>query len=256
MGRCEGRASRLPRFPATALARLALLLTAAAAVAAALEYEGGPGQWARYARWDGAGAAGRLSLLVKTNLSRALVLYLDDGGDCDFLELLVADGRLQLRFTIHCAEPARLHTETRVDDHRWHRVLLTRHRRETRLEVDNERKRAEVRSKRAEMEVVSDLFVGGIPPDVRLSALTSSTAKYEPPFRGLIANLMVGEAPPLLLDGQGVHSDVDYLCELHSPCGHGGTCSLHQGQAVCDCGDSGFRGSYCQEGKLDYAKMS
>ncbi|KAG7256480.1 hypothetical protein CRUP_015724 [Coryphaenoides rupestris] len=245
MGRCEGRASRSLRFLAVTL----VLLLAATTPSTALEYEGVPGQWARYGRWD-AGAAGDLSLILKTNLSKALVLYVDDGGDCDFLELLLADGRLQLRFTIHCAEPARLHTETRVDDQRWHRVLLTRNRRETSLAVDNEVKTAEVRSKRAEMAVASDLFVGGIPPDVRLSALTSSTVKYEPPFYGLIANLRVGEAPPLLLDGQGVHNDADYLCELHSPCGHGGACSLHQGEAVCDCGDSGYKGSYCQEGKL------
>uniref|UniRef100_A0A8C5B6H0 Neurexin-2-like n=1 Tax=Gadus morhua TaxID=8049 RepID=A0A8C5B6H0_GADMO len=241
MGRCEGRPSRSVCFPAV----LALL----AAAAVALEYEGVPGQWARYSRWD-AKAEGDLSLIVKTNLSKALVLYLDDGGNCDFLELLVVDGRLQLRFTIHCVEPARLHTETRVNDHRWHRVLLTRNHRETRLVVDNENKRAEVKAKRGEMVVASDLFVGGIPPDVRLSALTSSTVKYEPPFQGLIANLKVGEAAPLLLDGQGVHNDVDYLCELHSPCGHGGACSLHQGQAVCDCSNSGYKGSYCQEGKL------
>ncbi|XP_059912210.1 neurexin 2a [Gadus macrocephalus] len=238
MGRCEGRPSRSVCFPAV----LALL----AATAVALEYEGVPGQWARYSRWD-AKAEGDLSLIVKTNLSKALVLYLDDGGNCDFLELLVVDGRLQLRFTIHCVEPARLHTETRVNDHRWHRVLLTRNHRETRLVVDNENKRAEVKAKRGEMVVASDLFVGGIPPDVRLSALTSSTVKYEPPFQGLIANLKVGEAAPLLLDGQGVHNDVDYLCELHSPCGHGGACSLHQGQAVCDCSNSGYKGSYCQE---------
>ena len=244
MGRCEGRPSRSLCFPAAALALLA------AATAVALEYEGVPGQWARYSRWD-AEATGDLSLILKTNLSEALVLYLDDGGNCDFLELLVVDGRLQLRFTIHCVEPARLHTETRVDDHRWHRVLLARDHRETRLTVDNEDKRAEVRSKRGEMVVASDLFVGGIPPDVRLSALTSSTVKYEPPFQGLIANLKVGEAAPLLLDGQGVHNDVDYLCELHSPCGHGGACSLHQGAAVCDCSSSGgYKGSYCQEGKL------
>ncbi|CAL8365001.1 unnamed protein product [Lota lota] len=239
MGRCEGRPSRSLCF----LAALALL----AASAAALEYEGVPGQWARYSRWD-AKATGDLSLIVKTNLSKALVLYLDDGGNCDFLELLVVDGRLQLRFTIHCVEPAWLHTETRVNDHRWHRVLLTRNHRETRLAVDNEHKLAEVKSKRGEMVVASDLFVGGIPPDVRLSALTSSTVKYEPPFQGLIANLKVGEAAPLLLDGQGVHNDVDYLCEIHSPCGHGGACSLHQGEAVCDCSNSGYKGSYCQEG--------
>uniref|UniRef100_A0AAQ4PRP8 Neurexin 2 n=1 Tax=Gasterosteus aculeatus aculeatus TaxID=481459 RepID=A0AAQ4PRP8_GASAC len=211
--------------------------------AVALEYEGVPGQWTRYGQWD-AKATGELSFILKTNTSKALVLYLDDGGNCDFLELLIADGRLHMRFTIHCAEPASLHTETRIDDLRWHRVLLSRDHRETRLVVDNEEKVAEVKSKRNEMVVASDLYVGGISPDVRLSALTSSTVKYEPPFRGLIANLKLGEALPLLLDGQAVHSDLEYICITHSPCGKKGLCSVSKGEVVCDCINTGYTGSY------------
>lgn len=214
----------------------------------ALEYEGVPGQWTRYSQWDAA-ATGELSFILKTNMSKALVLYLDDGGNCDFLELLVADGRLQLRFTIHCAEPASVHTETRVSDLRWHRVLISRHQRETRLLVDNEEKAAEVKSKRKEMAVASDLYVGGISPDVRLSALTSSTVKYEPPFQGFIANLKLGEALPVLLDGQAVRSDLEYICATQSPCGELGLCSVSQGEVVCDCSNSSFRGKYCHEGE-------
>ncbi|XP_077402058.1 neurexin-2-beta isoform X8 [Vanacampus margaritifer] len=212
----------------------------------ALEYEGIPGQWTRYGQWD-AKTTAELSFILKTNISKALVLYLDDGGDCDFLELLVSDGRLQLRFAIHCAEPASLHTETRIDDLRWHRVLLSRNYRETKLLVDNEEKAAEVKSKRKEMAVASDLYVGGISPDVRLSALTSSTVKYEPPFEGLIANLKVGEALPVLLDGQSVHSDMDYICDAHSPCNNGGLCSVSQGEVLCDCINTSYVGSYCHE---------
>ncbi|XP_061607985.1 neurexin-2-like isoform X5 [Phyllopteryx taeniolatus] len=234
MAKCHNKASWL-------LFLVHLVLTGRA-----LEYEGIPGQWTRYGQWD-AKTTAELSFILKTNISKALVLYLDDGGDCDFLELLIADGRLQLRFAIHCAEPASLHTETRIDDLRWHRVLLSRNYRETKLLVDNEEKAAEVKSKRKEMVVASDLYVGGISPDVRLSALTSSTVKYEPPFEGLIANLKVGEALPVLLDGQSVHSDMDYICDAHSPCYNGGLCSVSQGEVLCDCINTSFVGSYCHE---------
>ncbi|XP_036379307.1 neurexin 2a isoform X3 [Megalops cyprinoides] len=223
-----------------------LVLAGLVAAAAALEFSGTPGQWARYGRWD-AGSGGELSFSMKTNVSRALVLYLDDGGNCDFLELLIAGGRLQLRFAIHCAEPATLHMETPVSDERWHMVLLTRNYRETALLVDSEAKVAEVKSKRREMAVVSDLFVGGIPPDVRLSALTSSTVKYEPPYLGLIANLKVGETPPTLLNSQGVQSDLDYLCTKQNPCLNGGFCSVQQGEVHCDCSLTHFQGKYCSE---------
>ncbi|XP_061559363.1 neurexin-2-like isoform X6 [Phycodurus eques] len=234
MAKCHNKASWL-------LFLVHLVLTGSA-----LEYEGIPGQWTRYGQWD-AKTTAELSFILKTNISKALVLYLDDGGDCDFLELLIADGRVQLRFAIHCAEPASLHTETRIDDLRWHRVLLSRNYRETKLLVDNEEKAAEVKSKRKEMVVASDLYVGGISPDVRLSALTSSTVKYEPPFEGLIANLKVGEALPVLLDGQSVHSDMDYICDAHSPCYNGGLCSVSQGEVLCDCINTSFVGSYCHE---------
>ncbi|XP_051990512.1 neurexin-1-like isoform X1 [Xyrauchen texanus] len=214
--------------------------------AGALEFGGAPGQWARYARWE-AGSIGELSFSLKTNVSKALVLYLDDGGNCDFLELLIGGGHLHLRFAIHCAEPATLQMETRVNDDRWHMVLLTRNYRETMLMVDGETKVTEVRSKRKEMAVVSDLFVGGIPPDVRLSALTSSTVKYEPPFLGLISNLKVGEIPPTLLNSNGIQNDLEYLCSKQNPCLNGGYCSVQFGEVQCDCSHTRFRGKYCKE---------
>nr|XP_019809992.1 PREDICTED: menin-like [Bos indicus] len=70
----------------------------------------------------GSMALGELSFSLRTNATRALLLYLDDGGDCDFLELLLVDGRLRLRFTLSCAEPATLQLDTPVADDRWHMV--------------------------------------------------------------------------------------------------------------------------------------
>ncbi|XP_077597714.1 neurexin-2-beta isoform X9 [Stigmatopora nigra] len=235
------RCLRFPSWPLFPLALISLLSRVRV-----LEFGGAPGQWARYGRWE-AGSVGELSFSLKSNISKALVLYLDDGGNCDFLELLIVGERLQLRFAIHCAEPAVLHTETRVSDDRWHMVLLTRNYRETLLMVDGETKVAEVKSKRKEMAVVSDLFVGGIPPDVRLSALTSSTVKYEPLFMGLISNLKVGETPPTLLNSQGIQSDLEYLCAKQNPCFNGGICSIQFGEVHCDCTHTRFRGKYCKE---------
>ncbi|XP_049635515.1 neurexin-2-beta isoform X5 [Suncus etruscus] len=136
-------------------------------------------------------------------------------------------------------------------------VLLTRDARRTALAVDGEARAAEVRSKRREMQVASDLFVGGIPPDVRLSALTLSTVKYEPPFRGLLANLKLGERPPALLGSQGLSgaaapaapADADPLCApARNPCANGGLCTLlAPGEVGCDCSHTGFGGKFCSE---------
>ncbi|XP_062892671.1 neurexin-2-like isoform X16 [Mobula hypostoma] len=238
-----------PSFEPRRCAPLPLLLVLAclAGPGWALEFGGSAGQWARYGRWEEAGSSGQLSFSLRTNVSRALLLYVDDGGYCDFLELMVAGGHLRLRFTIFCAEPAELVSQARVDDDRWHMVVLTRNNRETRLMVDGHSQAAAVRSKRQDMTVASDLFVGGIPPDVRLSALTSSTAKYEPPYHGLLANLKLGEAPPLLISSQGIRGEDELVCARHNPCLNGGSCSARGGQAVCDCTGTGYRGKVCGE---------
>uniref|UniRef100_A0A7N4P345 Neurexin 2 n=1 Tax=Sarcophilus harrisii TaxID=9305 RepID=A0A7N4P345_SARHA len=221
-------------------------------------FGGGPGQWARYGRWAGAAGSGELSFSLRTNASRALLLYLDDGGNCDFLELLLVEGRLRLRFALSCAEPATLHLDTPVADDRWHMVLLTRDARRTALAVDGEARAAEVRSKRRHMEVASDLFVGGVPPDVRLSALTLSTVKYEPPFRGLLANLKLGERPPALLGSQGLRGGAaDPLCAARNPCANGGLCTvLGPGEVGCDCSHTGFGGKFCSEGEAGGPSVS
>uniref|UniRef100_A0A803TYZ4 Neurexin 2 n=1 Tax=Anolis carolinensis TaxID=28377 RepID=A0A803TYZ4_ANOCA len=235
--------------PVRLLVPLALLVASMlspGAGGAALEFSGTTGQWARYARWD-ASSLGELSFSLKTNVSRALVLYLDDGGNCDFLELLILEGRFRLRFTISCAEPASLHLETPINDDRWHMLLLTRNYRETMLVVDGEARVAEVKSKRRDMTVESDLFVGGIPPDVRLSALTLSTVKYEMPFRGIVANLKVGDMPPALLGSQGIRSDMEYLCTKQNPCVNGGICTVINSEVQCDCSLTGFQGKFCSE---------
>ncbi|XP_078062350.1 neurexin-2-like [Mustelus asterias] len=232
--------------PTARLLRLVVLLASAVGLNGALEFGGAAGQWARYARWD-AGSLGELSFSLRTNATKALLLYVDDGGYCDFLELMIVDGRLRLRFTIFCVEPATLHTDARVADDRWHMVLLTRNYRETMLVVDAETKAAEVKSKRRDMTVASDLFVGGIPPDVRLSTLTSSTVKYELPFRGLITNLKVGDTPAVLLGSQGIQNDMEYLCSRQNPCLNGGVCSIINSKVICDCTDTGHRGTLCGE---------
>uniref|UniRef100_A0A803SVW5 Neurexin 2 n=1 Tax=Anolis carolinensis TaxID=28377 RepID=A0A803SVW5_ANOCA len=239
--------------PVRLLVPLALLVASMlspGAGGAALEFSGTTGQWARYARWD-ASSLGELSFSLKTNVSRALVLYLDDGGNCDFLELLILEGRFRLRFTISCAEPASLHLETPINDDRWHMLLLTRNYRETMLVVDGEARVAEVKSKRRDMTVESDLFVGGIPPDVRLSALTLSTVKYEMPFRGIVANLKVGDMPPALLGSQGIRSDMEYLCTKQNPCVNGGICTVINSEVQCDCSLTGFQGKFCSEESWD-----
>ncbi|XP_073434536.1 neurexin-2-beta isoform X7 [Dendrobates tinctorius] len=228
-----------------------------------LQFYGAPGQWVRYSRptlASGNGGWGEdLTLRLRTNASRGLLLYQDDEGDCDFLELALDGGRPRLRFSISCSEPAVVRLPRVVSDGLWHGIVIGGNGREGWLAVDGERGAAEVRSKRRETILRSDLFVGGLPSDLRLSALTLGGAKYEPPFLGELEGLKLGGRPAQLLASQGVGGTEEeedrgddrervHSCRGANPCLNGGRCRDDvEGEIRCDCRDTGYHGENCSE---------
>uniref|UniRef100_A0AAR2IUR5 Neurexin 3a n=1 Tax=Pygocentrus nattereri TaxID=42514 RepID=A0AAR2IUR5_PYGNA len=223
---------------------LQLLLSTVLGPCLGLEFTGARGQWARYLRWD-ASTRSDLSFQFKTDVSTALVLYFDDSGYCDFLQLMVVEGKLQLQFSIECAETTVV-SDKRVNDSSWHFVSLGRYNLRTVLGVDGETKADEVRPQRQYMKIVSDLFLGGVPQDIRTSALTLPTAKDLPPFKGVIRDLKYGNKEPTLLSSQKVRMDMEGIC-TENPCENGGVCSLMDGEPLCDCSKTEYTGRFCSE---------
>ncbi|KAM6180444.1 neurexin-1 isoform 13-T13 [Erethizon dorsatum] len=248
-----------------ALLCLALLLLGCwAELGSGLEFPGAEGQWTRFPKWN-ACCESELSFELKTRAARGLVLYFDDEGFCDFLELvLTRGGRLQLSFSIFCAEPATLLADTPLNDGAWHRVRLRRQFRNTTLLIDRvEARWVEVQSKRRDMTVFSGLFVGGLPPELRAAALklTRASVREHAPFRGWIRDVRVDAARTLPEDGAEVRLDDDEPsgggpCEAEEGVGgvclNGGVCSVVDDRAVCDCSRTGFRGEDCSQGKEEY----
>uniref|UniRef100_A0A4W4EJU3 Neurexin-3a n=1 Tax=Electrophorus electricus TaxID=8005 RepID=A0A4W4EJU3_ELEEL len=225
--------------------QLQLLLSTVLGPCLGLEFAGARGQWARYLRWD-ASTRSDLSFQFKTDASTALILYFDDGGHCDFLQLMVAEGRLQLRFSIDCAE-ATVVSDKRVNDSVWHFASLGRYNLRTVLGVDGQSKADEVRPRRQYMKIVSDLFLGGVPQDIRTSALTLPAAKDMPTFKGVIRDLKYGNKQPVLLSSQKVRMNMEGIC-TENPCENGGLCSLVDGEPLCDCSKTEYTGRFCREG--------
>ncbi|XP_054861532.1 neurexin 3a isoform X1 [Amphiprion ocellaris] len=209
-----------------------------------LEFLGTPGQWARYLRWD-ASTRGDLSFQFKTEASEALLLYFDDGGYCDFLQLSVVEGRLQLRFSIDCAETT-IVSDRRVDDGSWHVATLSRYNLRTVLVLDGQAKADEVQPQRQFMKIVSDLFLGGVPQDIRSGALTLPTVRNMQPFRGTITDLKYGISQPLFLGSLKVPLESEGWCTVN-PCENGGTCTVVDGEPVCDCSKTEYKGRFCSE---------
>ncbi|XP_039597895.1 neurexin 3a isoform X5 [Polypterus senegalus] len=229
-----------------------LLLCTLLGLCLGLEFTGTPGQWARYLRWD-ASTRSDLSFQFKTDVSTALLLYLDDGGYCDFLQLMIVEGKMQLQFSIDCAEST-IVSNKRVNDSNWHFVMISRNNLRTVLVVDSERNSDEVRPQRQYMKIVSDLFFGGVPLDIRSSALTLPTVKDQTPFKGIITDLKYGNTQPKLLSSQSVRLEMDGLC-TENPCENGGSCSVVEGQPKCDCTNTGYVGQFCSEATADVIRF-
>ncbi|XP_077190888.1 neurexin-1 isoform X34 [Paroedura picta] len=231
---------------------MALLLGCWAELGSGLEFPGAEGQWTRFPKWN-ACCESEMSFNMKTRSSSGLVLYFDDEGFCDFLELILTQGgRLQLSFSIFCAEPATLLSDMAVNDNLWHTVVIRRNFKNTTLLIDQaEAKWVEVKSKRRDMTVFSGLFLGGLPPELRLSTLkvTLSSVKDREPFKGWITDVRVNYTQSSPVESQEVRLDEQsHLCARDDVCLNGGVCSVLNDQAVCDCSQTGFRGKDCSEG--------
>ncbi|XP_058134530.1 neurexin-1 isoform X39 [Dasypus novemcinctus] len=239
-----------------------LLLGCWAELGSGLEFPGTEGQWTRFPKWN-ACCESEMSFQLKTRSARGLVLYFDDEGFCDFLELILTrGGRLQLSFSIFCAEPATLLADTPVNDGAWHSVRIRRQFRNTTLFIDHvEAKWVEVKSKRRDMTVFSGLFVGGLPPELRAAALklTLAAVREREPFKGWIRDVRVNSSQALPVDSGEVKLDDEppnsgggSPCEAGEEgeggvCLNGGVCSVVDDQAVCDCSRTGFRGKDCSQ---------
>ncbi|XP_019222539.1 neurexin-1a isoform X23 [Oreochromis niloticus] len=227
-----------------------LLICCFVEIGTCLEFTGAEGQWARFPVWN-ACCESEMSFNMKTRSSHGLLVYFDDEGFCDFLELLILNGKLSLRFSIFCAEPATVVSDTAVNDSQWHTVTIRRNFKNTTLMVDNEIKWVEVKSKRRDMTVFSHLFVGGIPPELRSVALrlTSAAVKDQLPFTGWITDIKVNNTESVMINSEGVLND---LCGTANMCLNGGVCSLINNEPTCDCSRTGFQGKDCSEGKEEY----
>lgn len=224
-----------------------LLICCFVEIGTCLEFTGAEGQWARFPVWN-ACCESEMSFNMKTKSSQGLLVYFDDEGFCDFLELLMLSGKLSLRFSIFCADPATVVSDTAVNDSQWHTVTIRRNFKNTTLTVDNEIKWAEVKSKRRDMTVFSPLFVGGIPLELRSVPLrlTSAAVKDQLSFTGWITDIKVNNTESEMINSEGVRVDV---CGRANTCLNGGICTLVNNQPTCDCSHTGFQGQDCSEGK-------
>ncbi|KAL1415924.1 hypothetical protein MTO96_028518 [Rhipicephalus appendiculatus] len=212
-----------------ATAVLPLVLSQESSLAAlgpsAVVLEGSSSSYAQLRRWQ-AGPQATLSLDFQTQEPSGLLLYADDGGHGDFVELKLVEGTLRA---------------------------------ETRLRVDDQ-------SDAGELQGTSDLhmgnessnsfvYVGGVPSwyGAKLAALSLPTVFFEPRLRGAVRNVVYASEhgrPPKRQEPigfKGVRLRSDEPCEQRDPCQHGGSCISTDTGAVCDCRGLDYEGSFCDQ---------
>ncbi|XP_078728154.1 neurexin-1-like isoform X8 [Lampetra fluviatilis] len=209
-----------------------------------LEFTGSLNQWTRFLQWD-PNLNGNLSFQFRTNMTDSFLLYLDDGGRCDYLKMVVSDSQVQLHVMMHCAVPLKLRAGRKVHNNAWHSVEVSVLFKNVTLTVHGETVHGEVSSVGQYLRVNSNLFVGGIPAEEK--ARRMHLDKVAPPFKGFVANLKYGNMAVSPISSHQVRSVAPRSCALENPCQNGGICFVNQEGTLCDCDNTGFHGRYCTE---------
>ncbi|CAH1263754.1 NRXN2 [Branchiostoma lanceolatum] len=216
-------------------------------LALGLDFDGSKNSHARYSNWN-ASSKGTLSFEFRTTQDRALLMYMDDGGQHDFIELILLDGKLRLRNKIEDDNPVKIDLDTgsKLNDNQWHSVEIVRNYKMTTLSVDGKTKTGTSDGKKNTLVSESDVFFGGIPLEVDLNDLSLPSAMFEPRFTGSIRNIRFGNDEPKLISSQGT-KEVRYMCADSSPCKNGGKCIDGNTKLTCDCTGTGYEGDTCSK---------
>ncbi len=174
--------------------------------------EGSQTSYAQLRKWYSSPTAG-LVFEFLTAQPNGLLLYTDDGGYYDFLEVKLVDGRLRIRLNLgNGAQIADL-GDNLNDGFTWHKVKIQRNFTQTLIELDEKSQvvlpdsskyRPVNPVKKSYKSAVefggnfsanSFVYFGGLPSfySTKLSSLALPSAVFEPRFRGSVRNVVYAD---------------------------------------------------------------
>ena len=224
----------------------------------AFQLEGSQISYAKFPPWDPC-QNGSIALEFQTTRPHGLLLYADDGGRFDFLEVKLVGGVVRLRVNLGGGVAVFSEGEN-LNDGNWHQVEITRDDKKTTLAVDSVEQTKTIQGSEFNFGNISGnsfLYVGGLPIgfSAKLSALALPSVVFEPRLRGSVRNLFYSTcgAPPrraAMLDNVGVRTNELDECEHQEPCLNRGECISTDTGTICDCTATNYEGQFCQHGKL------
>lgn len=230
----------------------------------AFTLEGSPTSFVRYPKWYHA-FENVLSFEFKTEKENGLLLYTDDGGNSNFYEISLHNGKLQLQFKIGRRNNAKLmqphiielslSNQKSLSDGDWHKVELFQFWERVKMTLDGRYEYLTLEQQDfvfGNYETNSDVFIGGIPEILPTDQLSFKGVKGTERFAGSIRNLVYRTLPhgvtaPHILDSAGLRESEDNYCLQHV-CANNGICYSTDDGAKCEC-TSEFEGQKCEFGK-------
>ena len=174
--------------------------------------EGSQTSYAQFRKWYSSANAS-LEFEFLTSQPDGLLLYTDDGGYYDFLEVKLVDGSLRIRLNL--GNGAQISDLGRAlnNGHTWHSVRVQRNLSKTLVVLDdkiqvvlpdaskfrpvnrNVNKEPSLHEFGGNFSANSFVYVGGLPSfySTKLSSLALPSAVFEPRFRGSIRNIVYAD---------------------------------------------------------------
>jgi hypothetical protein len=133
-----------------------------------------------YDRWD-ASTNGTLLFEFKTQKENGFLIYEDDPGGMDFIDIFLVNGRVRMRLHIGQCNLQQEFIDGNFSDNKWHRVRVFRAFESTHFKVDHHSSTIiKCGAKHSSFSARSSLYVGGFPAvDISLNSLAFPGSFYE-----------------------------------------------------------------------------
>ena len=234
-----------------------LLMLCRTSLGVELSLEGSLTSYTKFPPWE-VSENGSLQFDFRSRFPDGLLLYMDDGGRYDFIEVKLVDGVARLRFNLGSGTCV-VTLGQGLDDGAWHSLELRRHDARTTFTLDNisETQRCcNTDCRFGNISRNSDLFIGGLPIEygARLSMLALPSVMFEPRFKGSVRDLVYTEyggssERVSLIDSRGLRTTERRECDTANTCRHDGVCVDTDSGPICDCSLTEYVGKQCEIGR-------
>lgn len=212
-------------------------------------------------RWNVSEIKG-LGFRFKTFLPDALLLYMDDQGQTNFLRVELFQGKLRLTCSYGSRYGAMaVEIGDNLNDLNWHYVLLERNNGKTTISLDNRSKSTINSREKTSLIIKSPMFFGGLPPNLSPNRVTQPSVillSRQSRFLGCVTDIELFEyssgrgnrRKAIEENSDGIAAGCVDKCEKENKCQNNGTCLNRFTTTACDCTATGYRGEACEQGIL------